>query len=182
MFASVYTSLSITFKRTVISYNASIFRASQRFSPASFSPSLQYRKIYLSNSFAIMFNLRQLVVLVIASLALAQNFEWDCTKSLATCNNACFAVNCKGSPSSLTYDSNKANRGPRRTASGCNRTPCTNTHYRSFGNSCDEFPFASTNQGGAGAILRCVDSTENSSKLYNIVLDSDCYNSFRFLR
>ena len=129
-----------------------------------------------------MFNLRQLIVLVTALLAVAQNFEWDCTNSLATCNNACFAVNCKGSPNSLTYDSNQANRGPRRTASGCNRTPCTNTHYSSFGNSCDEFPFASTTQGGAGAILRCVDSSENSSKLYNIVLDNQIANFFQLLK
>ncbi|KAL9120584.1 MAG: hypothetical protein Q9187_002862 [Circinaria calcarea] len=57
-----------------------------------------------------------------------------------------------------------ANRGPRRTASGCNRTPCSNTGYGRFGNSCDEFPFASVTQGGAGATLRCVDSTENSSE------------------
>ena len=117
-----------------------------------------------------MFNLRQLIILITASVALAQDFEWDCTKSLGTCNNACFAVHCKGSAYKLNYDSNQANRGPRRTASGCNRTPCTHTHYGSFGNSCDEFPFASTTQGGAGAILRCVDSSENSSKLYNIVL------------
>jgi hypothetical protein len=101
-----------------------------------------------------------------------QNFDWDCTNSLAPCNNACFAVNCKGSPTTLNYDSNAANRGPRRTASGCNRSPCSNTRYRSFGNACDEYPFASTTQGGAGAILRCVDSSENSSKLYNIVLNN----------
>ena len=117
-----------------------------------------------------MFNLRQLIVLITASVALAQNFDWDCTNSLAPCNNACFSVNCRGSPNTLNYDSNEANRGPRRTASGCNRTPCTNTHYGSFGNSCDEYPFASTTQGGAGAILRCVDSSENSSKSYKIVL------------
>ncbi|KAA8913465.1 deoxyribonuclease NucA/NucB-domain-containing protein [Sphaerosporella brunnea] len=105
-----------------------------------------------------------LVILASASLALSINFEWDCTNSLATCNNACYAVNCKGKPGMLNYDSNAGNRGPRRTASGCNRTPCTNTNYRGSGNSCDEYPFASTTQGGTGAILRCVDSTENSSE------------------
>ena len=120
-----------------------------------------------------MFNLRQLtIILTTVTLALAQNFDWDCTNSPGPCNNACFAINCKGSPGSLTYDSNAANRGPRRTASGCNRTPCTNTRYRSFGNSCDEYPFASTTQGGAGTILRCVDSPEISSTLYNNILNN----------
>lgn len=94
----------------------------------------------------------------------AVSFEWDCTNSLGTCNNACYAVNHGLAKGTLTYDSNEANRNPRRTASGCNKTPCTNTNYKKWGNSCDEFPFASTKEGGKGAILRCVDSTENSSK------------------
>ena len=128
-----------------------------------------------------MFSLRQFTILITASVALALDFDWDCTKSLATCNNACFAANCKGSPSLLTYDSDVANRRPRRTASGCNRTPCTNTNYSSFGNSCDEYPFASTTEGGKGAILRCVDSSENSSKSYNIVLNSQIANFFHCL-
>jgi Deoxyribonuclease NucA/NucB len=114
----------------------------------------------------------QLVILIaVASLALAANFDWDCTNSLATCNNACYAIYCKKFPSKLTYDSNQSNRPPRRTASGCNKTPCTNTGYKAFGNSCDEYPFASTTQGGKGAILRCVDASENSSKLCNIVFN-----------
>ena len=121
-------------------------------------------KIRLSNSFAmIMFNSRQLTILTTVALTVAQNFDWDCTNSLSTCNNACYAVNCKGSPNLLTYDGNAANQDPRRAASGCNRTPCSNTHYAAFGNSCDEYPFASTTQGGTSAILRCVDSSENSS-------------------
>ncbi|KAI0508966.1 deoxyribonuclease NucA/NucB-domain-containing protein [Xylaria bambusicola] len=94
----------------------------------------------------------------------AVSFEWDCTNSLGTCNNACFAVNHGLAPGVLTYDSNTNNRNPRRTASGCNRTPCSNTGYSQYGNSCDEFPFASVQEGGANAILRCVDSTENSSE------------------
>jgi Deoxyribonuclease NucA/NucB len=114
----------------------------------------------------------QLVILTaVASLALAANFDWDCTNSLATCNNACYAVYCKKFTSTLTYDSDQSNRGPRRTASGCNKTPCTNTGYSAFGNSCDEYPFASTTQGGAGAILRCVDASENSSKLCIVVFN-----------
>lgn len=102
-------------------------------------------------------------LLALGSVVAAVNFDWNCQNSLGPCNNACFRVNCRGSPLPLTYDSNTANRDPRRTRSGCNKTPCTNTGYKKYGNSCDEFPFASVTQGGTGATLRCVDSTENSS-------------------
>lgn len=100
------------------------------------------------------------------------NFDWDCTKSLGTCNNACYAIYRGKAPSQLTYDSNAANRPTRRTASGCNRNPCNNNAltYSRYSNSCDEYPFASTTQGGTGAILRCVDSSENSS--LSTLLDS----------
>ncbi|KAL1614901.1 hypothetical protein SLS56_011983 [Neofusicoccum ribis] len=121
---------------------------------------------------------------IFASAALMQgaDFDWDCTNSLATCNNACYAVNHGLASGVLTYDANKANRDPRRTASGCNRTPCTNTNYNQWGNSCDEYPFASSHEGGAGAILRCVDSTENSSEggqlgnFYGKINDGDQFN------
>lgn len=102
-------------------------------------------------------------LLALSSVVAAVNFDWNCQNSLGPCNNACFRVNCRGTPLPFNYDSNMANRGPRRTRSGCNRTPCSNTNYGRFGNSCDEFPFASVTQGGTGATLRCVDSTENSS-------------------
>ena len=63
---------------------------------------------------------------LLSTLASAVDFNWDCTNSLATCNNACYAVNCRGKSGLLTYDSDASARGPRRTASGCNRTPCSN--------------------------------------------------------
>ncbi|KAL2818777.1 hypothetical protein BDW59DRAFT_175017 [Aspergillus cavernicola] len=55
-----------------------------------------------------------------------------------------------GAGQQFTYDADTSNRAPRRRASGCSRTPCSDTSlsYSSFGNSCDE----------------CVDSTENSSE------------------
>ncbi|EMD85672.1 hypothetical protein COCC4DRAFT_54290 [Bipolaris maydis ATCC 48331] len=114
----------------------------------------------------------------------AASFEWDCTNSLGTCNNACYAVNHGLASGTLTYDANKANRGPRRTASGCNRTPCTNTNYNQWGNSCDEYPFASTHEGGAGAILRCVVDTDNDSEggqlgnFYKKINDGDQFDIF----
>ncbi|KAF2669835.1 hypothetical protein BT63DRAFT_454015 [Microthyrium microscopicum] len=103
-----------------------------------------------------------------ALLASAKNFDWDCTHSLATCNNACYAFHCRGITHALTYDKNEKNRGPRRRDSGCALQPCTQgptqATYGKFGNSCDEYPFASTHEGGDDATLRCVDSTENSSE------------------
>ena len=121
-----------------------------------------------------MFNPRQLIILIIVPLALAQEyFDWNCSNnSLAPCNNACYAVHCKGTAYQFNYDSNLANSSFRSTASGCNDNPCTNTHYKSFGNTCDQFPFPSTTQGGTGAILRCVESAEESSKLYYIDLNN----------
>lgn len=102
-------------------------------------------------------------LLALSSVVTAINFDWNCQNSLAPCNNACFRVNCRGTPLPFNYDSDMSHRGPRRTRSGCNRTPCSNTNYGRFGNSCDEFPFASVTQGGTGATLRCVDGSENSS-------------------
>lgn len=103
-------------------------------------------------------------LLALSSVVTAINFDWNCQNSLAPCNNACFRVNCRGTPLPFNYDSDMSHRGPRRTRSGCNRTPCSNTNYGRFGNSCDEFPFASVTQGGTGATLRCVDGSENSSE------------------
>ena len=65
----------------------------------------------------IMFNLlRQLIVLTtVVSLTVAQvAFNWNYANSWRACNNACYAVNCKGAPDILTFDSNKADREPRR--------------------------------------------------------------------
>lgn len=118
-------------------------------------------RVFLSKVFVKM--ILSFSLLALSSVVTAVNFDWNCQNSLGPCNNACFRVNCRGTPLPFNYDSNVANRGPRRTRSGCNRTPCTNTGYGRFGNSCDEFPFASVTQGGTGATLRCVDSTENSS-------------------
>ncbi|MCJ1470175.1 hypothetical protein MMC07_008820 [Pseudocyphellaria aurata] len=103
-------------------------------------------------------------LLALSSVVAAATFDWNCENSLGPCNNACFRVNCKGTPLPFNYDSDMSHRGPRRTKSGCNKTPCTNTKYKKYGNSCDEFPFASVKQGGDGATLRCVDGSENSSE------------------
>ncbi|EMD63372.1 hypothetical protein COCSADRAFT_171645 [Bipolaris sorokiniana ND90Pr] len=119
------------------------------------------------------------LVFFAAGIVHAVSFDWDCTNSLGTCNNACYVVNHGLTSGTLTYDANKANRSPRRTASGCNRRPCTNTNYNQWGNSCDEYPFASTHEGGAGTILRCVVDTDNHSEggqlgnFYKTINDGD---------
>ncbi|MCJ1305012.1 hypothetical protein MMC08_007825, partial [Hypocenomyce scalaris] len=94
----------------------------------------------------------------------------NCTNSLATCNNYCSTAACRGlfaGTSAFTYDADKNNAKNRRAQSGCSKNPCNaksgTKPYNTFGSSCDEFPFASTIQGGTGATLRCVDPTENSS-------------------
>ncbi|KAM7206471.1 Deoxyribonuclease NucA/NucB domain containing protein, partial [Naviculisporaceae sp. PSN 640] len=108
------------------------------------------------------------VVSFLAATATAASFkfEWDCTKSLGTCNNACFAIYTKKYKDTLTYDSDVKIRDQRRIQSGCSRNPCNDAKlsYGKFGKSCDEFPFASTKEGGTGAFLRCVDGAENSSE------------------
>ncbi|KAL5044254.1 hypothetical protein BDW71DRAFT_186294 [Aspergillus fruticulosus] len=127
------------------------------------------------------------VFLSVAIAALAVNaatFDWDCTNALGTCQNYCFYAQCRGGAGQqFTYDADTSNRAPRRRASGCSRTPCSDSSlsYSSFGNSCDEFPFASTREGGSGARLRCVDSTENSSEggqlasFYGTINDGDTF-------
>ena len=100
------------------------------------------------------------------TLTLAHNFDWNCKKSPGPCNNACYAANCRNHGPPLTFDAGISHRPRRRRDSGCARNPCSNNSlpYSSFGDSCDEFPFASTQEGGKGAILRCVDRSENSSE------------------
>ncbi|RYP65655.1 hypothetical protein DL771_008207 [Monosporascus sp. 5C6A] len=107
-----------------------------------------------------------LPVLSFAAVALSQTFDWDCTNSRGPCENACYATFNGLHNGVLTYDGNAANSGPRRDAAGCSQalSPCTTTGYANWGSSCDEYPFASTLEGGAGATLRCVDPSENNSQ------------------
>lgn len=113
-----------------------------------------------------------LSVVLTALTVHAATFDWDCTNALGACQNYCFYAQCRGGAGQqYTFDANTANRPPRRQASGCRRNPCNDAglSYSSFGNSCDEFPFASTQEGGSGARLRCVDSSENSSTLLSSI-------------
>ena len=111
-----------------------------------------------------------LLLLALTTPTLTPDFDWNCANSPETCNNACYAVSCAvpQRPSLLTYDAARGARPGRRNAAGCSRAlhPCTDPAlaYRLSGNSCDEYPFASTQEGGGGAILRCVALADNASQ------------------
>ncbi len=81
------------------------------------------------------------------------------------CDNMCFAANSGQQPSVIIY------RGPNNLDrdQGCLKNPCNaNTglpQYSRFGNSCDEYPLASTYRGPSGfRTLRCVPLNENQSQ------------------
>lgn len=96
----------------------------------------------------------------------ALDFDWKCKNSIDTCNNACFAIHCKGAADTLTYD--KDGEDQNRIDSGCDAEPCKTTNYDQYGDSCDEYPFASAAEGGSGAILRCVALEDNLSRCKQI--------------
>lgn len=101
----------------------------------------------------------------VAAIATVKAFNWNCNPTPDTCNNACYLLYAYGEDiGTLSFDPNVSRRRKRRTASGCSRNPCNNKKlpYGKSGSSCDEYPFASTYQGGQGASLRCVSPTENS--------------------
>ncbi|KAH7058908.1 deoxyribonuclease NucA/NucB-domain-containing protein [Macrophomina phaseolina] len=96
-------------------------------------------------------------------------FNWDCSKSPRTCDNFCFHIRCRGQHVlPLTYDADYRNRPKRRQASGAALKPCVNYPVLrgpdGSGNSCDDFPWAFTQQGGTAASLKCVPLTDNNDQ------------------
>jgi len=94
--------------------------------------------------------------------------EFDCNTVPEICNNMCFGIYCKGHPSTLTI-----NRGGCTAARKSNLCGAANPNYCSAKDgfapnySCDEYPFASTNEGsaaGSNAATRCVPKGQNSSQ------------------
>ncbi|KAL1957772.1 hypothetical protein VTO42DRAFT_5490 [Malbranchea cinnamomea] len=128
---------------------------------------MDYR-FYDSNEAARPGNTHAELIVPIDVHAKAKVFTWDCRNSIGACQNFCYYRNCqRGAKRQLTYDPNQANVDKRRKASGCSKNPCgknSKLPWRKFGDSCDEFPFASTKEGGKGAQLRCVPRKENSSE------------------
>ena len=91
----------------------------------------------------------------------------------------CFAVNCDTFPTILTYDSpsNKTKETRRKEAgcgkgNKCNKRNQGRKFYRGpMFPSCDEYPFASTQESGLAdgmQLSRCVPMDENNSKFQAI--------------
>ncbi|KAK0536252.1 hypothetical protein OC835_002092 [Tilletia horrida] len=102
---------------------------------------------------------RSLAAALLASSAFAATVVFDCTKVPNICSNDCYAIQCIGKPTTLHRDSENA--AYHRTQNAC-RSPNRCSGNPSDSNSCDEYPFASSAEGGAGAVTRCVPSRENS--------------------
>ncbi|KAI1078362.1 hypothetical protein F5B20DRAFT_582289 [Whalleya microplaca] len=84
-----------------------------------------------------------------------------------TCNTMCFGANCHFNRTIYTFDNaSDSQQSKRRTKAGCVRgkgkNPCENNPA---GNSCDEFPFASTSDADTETqIYRCVKKNDNDSQ------------------
>ncbi|PWN95725.1 hypothetical protein FA09DRAFT_362765 [Tilletiopsis washingtonensis] len=130
-----------------------------------------------------MLSLRTLLFAALAAVtaASAATVTFDCSRVPNICSNDCYAIRCLGKPTTLTRNSPQAE--DNRDANAC-RSPNRCSGNPSDSNSCDEYPFASTSQGGAGASTRCVPSQENSrqggtlSSFYtrNSVANGDSYS------
>ncbi|KAL9935426.1 hypothetical protein V8E36_005774 [Tilletia maclaganii] len=117
----------------------------------------------------------------LASFALSATVVFDCTKVPNICSNDCYAIQCKSKPTTLHRDSASATQ--HRNENAC-RSPNRCSGNPDDSNSCDEYPYASSAEGGAGAVTRCVPSHENSvqggtlSSFYtrNSIANGDAYN------
>ncbi|EIM86065.1 uncharacterized protein STEHIDRAFT_139844 [Stereum hirsutum FP-91666 SS1] len=98
---------------------------------------------------------------------------FDCDKIPNVCQNMCYGVHCKGFGSTLTISRATAKCQNARKKNSCgssNPNRCSTKHNPPFatGNSCDEYPFASTLEGQQAAqnaaATRCVPRGENSSQ------------------
>ncbi|KAJ9479018.1 hypothetical protein PHBOTO_002492 [Pseudozyma hubeiensis] len=115
------------------------------------------------------------------SSTLAATLTWDCTRVPNICSNDCYAIQCASKPTTLHRDS--ANASANRAETAC-KSPNRCSGNPDDSNSCDEYPYASSQEGGAGSVTRCVPSTENSrqggtlSSFYtnNDIEDGDAYN------
>ncbi|EIM86063.1 uncharacterized protein STEHIDRAFT_111607 [Stereum hirsutum FP-91666 SS1] len=99
--------------------------------------------------------------------------SFNCDAIPNVCQNMCYGVNCKGFPRALTISkaSGLCQAARRRNSCGStNPNRCSTRFTPAFapGNSCDEYPFASTLQGQQAALnaaaTRCVPAGENRSQ------------------
>ncbi|KAJ0415143.1 deoxyribonuclease NucA/NucB-domain-containing protein [Aspergillus carlsbadensis] len=93
------------------------------------------------------------------------NFAWDCANTPFACINYCYAVQCGEARNVQTRAPNdRTQHRINRVRSGSEASPCQSLDFLKLkgGFSCDEFPFASSLEGGYGAYLRCIPYKENS--------------------
>ncbi|PLB41029.1 deoxyribonuclease NucA/NucB-domain-containing protein [Aspergillus candidus] len=109
-----------------------------------------------------------LIALVPFALGISQHpmLNLDCTKYPGPCNNDCYAAYVANKPLILNYNGPDGKSGARRKAAGCvSPSPCRNDKMKKQSkddDTCDEYPYASTKEGGTGAIIRCTNGAENS--------------------
>ncbi|THH18953.1 hypothetical protein EW146_g2103 [Bondarzewia mesenterica] len=127
---------------------------------------------------------------LVPALVNSQNFGIDCSLYSDVCDTACFAVFCGGvSGHGLHYDPNSGTTKPRQgsqtTTADYRRAAigCVNSNFCDTSNtglSCDEFPYASTYDGGLGCfpagfpgqqselfqsgVTHCTNAGQNSGK------------------
>ncbi|KAF2159721.1 hypothetical protein M409DRAFT_70891 [Zasmidium cellare ATCC 36951] len=92
-------------------------------------------------------------------------FNVSCELYPGPCNNNCYAIFVANKRSNLNWDKpTSQTKSKRRRDAGCDPNPCKNGKMdkpSSDEDSCDEYPYASTVEGGTGAIIRCTDENEN---------------------
>ncbi|KAA1478038.1 hypothetical protein DENSPDRAFT_845231 [Dentipellis sp. KUC8613] len=120
--------------------------------------------------------------------------EFDCSANgiPEVCQNMCYGVNCRGHPQTLTRNTgNKKTCAAARKQNSCGASPnrCSVKKGATAGQSCDEYPFASTKEGQAAgtggktsAVTRCVPAGQNSSQggkisgIYRSIADGTQYD------
>ncbi|KAJ5539588.1 hypothetical protein N7513_007920 [Penicillium frequentans] len=114
--------------------------------------------------------MRALTLIAFVPFALGQldMLNLDCTNYPGPCNNDCYAAYVANKPITLNYNGPDGQSNSRRRAAGCvSPSPCGNGKLptqSSDENTCDEYPYASTVEGGSGSILRCTSDDENSAE------------------
>ncbi|EPQ52520.1 hypothetical protein GLOTRDRAFT_95418 [Gloeophyllum trabeum ATCC 11539] len=104
--------------------------------------------------------MKAIIVLLLAGLTYAQNLAFDCSRIPETCKNMCYGVNCRNLPTRMTFDDpSAATKKQRRDDAGCTKPNRCNGRTDGM-TTCDEFPFASSQEGGGNAVTRCVSQAE----------------------
>ncbi|KAK0219254.1 deoxyribonuclease NucA/NucB-domain-containing protein, partial [Armillaria fumosa] len=93
----------------------------------------------------------------------AYTFTLDYLVYPQSCENICFSWYCNNGPRSVSPD--RVNAAAHRASNSCGKsTPnrCSVNKGHIPGYQCDEWPWASSNAGGANAATRCIPSADNT--------------------